>query len=143
MKTEKDLLMYYHTGLRSVGLYTSLSLALLGYSRYFREQHEEHEDQEQNNLNSKKTKLSVKGLYGKVYEYENILNIAFIIISIIIMACANTICGYLLEDLKQMQNITKTTYITKWLIIPRYIFGINCLITSFGAYTLLKELNIL
>ena len=140
---EKDILIYYHTGLRNVGLYTSLSLALLGYSRYFREQHEEDQEQKQNNLSSKKTKLKVKGLYGKVYEYDNILNIAFIIISLIIMACATTICGYLLEDLKQMLNITKTTYITKWLIIPRYIFVINCLITTFGAYTLLKELNIL
>ena len=36
METEKDLLMFYHTSLRNVGLYTSVSLALLGYSRFYR-----------------------------------------------------------------------------------------------------------
>ena len=34
--TEKDLIMMYHTTLRNMGLYTSLSMALLGYSRYYR-----------------------------------------------------------------------------------------------------------
>ena len=33
--TEKDLIMMFHTSLRNMGLYTSLSLALLGYSRYY------------------------------------------------------------------------------------------------------------
>ena len=32
--TEKDLIMMYHTTLRNMGLYTSLSMALFGYSRY-------------------------------------------------------------------------------------------------------------
>ena len=36
METEKDLLMYYHSSLRNVGLFTSVSLALLGYSRFYR-----------------------------------------------------------------------------------------------------------
>ncbi len=36
METEKDLLMFYQTSLRNVGLYTSVSLALLGYSRFYR-----------------------------------------------------------------------------------------------------------
>ena len=33
---EKDLVMMYHTALRNVGLYTSLSFALLGISRFYR-----------------------------------------------------------------------------------------------------------
>lgn len=37
MKTEKDLLMYFQTALRNVGLYTSVSFASLGYSRYYRD----------------------------------------------------------------------------------------------------------
>tara|TARA_B100001059_G_C17734255_1_gene527928 strand:+ start:457 stop:804 length:348 start_codon:yes stop_codon:yes gene_type:complete len=36
MEDEKDLLMFYQTSLRNVGLYTSVSLALLGYSRFYR-----------------------------------------------------------------------------------------------------------
>lgn len=36
METEKDLLMFYQTSLRNVGLFTSVSLALLGYSRFYR-----------------------------------------------------------------------------------------------------------
>ena len=31
METERDLLMFYQTTLRNVGLYTSLSFAALGY----------------------------------------------------------------------------------------------------------------
>ena len=36
MDTEKDLLMFYQTSLRNVGLFTSVSLALLAVSRYYR-----------------------------------------------------------------------------------------------------------
>ena len=36
MKTEKDLLMYFSTALRNIGLFTTLSFAALGYSRYHR-----------------------------------------------------------------------------------------------------------
>ena len=37
METKKDLMMYYHTSLRNIGLYTSLSFGALGYSRFYRE----------------------------------------------------------------------------------------------------------
>lgn len=35
---EKEMLMFYHTALRNVGLYTSVSFATLGYSRVYRHQ---------------------------------------------------------------------------------------------------------
>ena len=35
-ETPKDLLMFFQTVLRNVGLYTSISFACLGYSRYYR-----------------------------------------------------------------------------------------------------------
>ena len=38
MKTEKDFLVVYHSELRNIGLYISLSLASLAYSRAHREQ---------------------------------------------------------------------------------------------------------
>lgn len=34
---EKDILMYFHSALRNVGLFTSISIAMLGYSRFYRE----------------------------------------------------------------------------------------------------------
>ena len=37
METKKDLMMYYQTCLRNIGLYTSLSFAALGYSRFYRQ----------------------------------------------------------------------------------------------------------
>ena len=36
MKTEKDIIMMYHTTIRNIGLYTSISLAALAYSRAYR-----------------------------------------------------------------------------------------------------------
>ena len=36
METQKDLLMYFQTSLRNMGLYTSLSFGALGYSRFYR-----------------------------------------------------------------------------------------------------------
>lgn len=36
MESEKDLLMYYHTTIRNVGLFASISFAGLGYSRIHR-----------------------------------------------------------------------------------------------------------
>ena len=37
METKKDLMMYYQTCLRNIGLYTSLSFGALGYSRFYRQ----------------------------------------------------------------------------------------------------------
>lgn len=36
MESEKDIIMMYHTSLRNVGLFTSISFAALGYSRFYR-----------------------------------------------------------------------------------------------------------
>ena len=42
MKTEKDLLMYFSTALRNIGLFTSISFGALGYSRYYRSKNAIH-----------------------------------------------------------------------------------------------------
>lgn len=36
METEKDLIMMFHTSIRNVALFTSVSFAALGYSRFYR-----------------------------------------------------------------------------------------------------------
>ena len=40
--TNKNLLMYFSTSLRNIGLFTSVSLAALGYSRYYRSKNAIH-----------------------------------------------------------------------------------------------------
>jgi len=42
MQTEKDHLMYFSTALRNIGLFTSISFAALGYSRYYRSKNAIH-----------------------------------------------------------------------------------------------------
>jgi hypothetical protein len=39
MEMEKNLLMYFHTSFRNIGIFTTLSFAALGYSRYHRSKH--------------------------------------------------------------------------------------------------------
>ena len=39
METEKDLLMYFHSSFRNIGLFTTVSFAAMGYSRYHRSKH--------------------------------------------------------------------------------------------------------
>jgi hypothetical protein len=36
-ENKKEIMMYYHTSFRNVGLFTTLSLGALGYSRYYRD----------------------------------------------------------------------------------------------------------
>ena len=40
--TDKNLLMYFSTALRNIGLFTSISFAALGYSRYYRSKNAIH-----------------------------------------------------------------------------------------------------
>lgn len=35
-ENKKEIMMYYHSSFRNVGLFTTLSLGALGYSRYYR-----------------------------------------------------------------------------------------------------------
>ena len=116
--TEKDLMMMYHTSLRNMGLYTSLSLALLGYSRYYR------------------------GKGSMIY------NVAFIIFSILFMVAAMVMGYYLIKDIEVLQVHMKNTnggqsshMIKKWLDIPRVIVGLLAVITCFGVWTLIDQLN--
>ena len=110
METEKDLLMFYQTSLRNVGLFTSISLALLGYSRFYR---------------------------GK----NKIYNVAFIILSLAILVCAIIISKYLIQDLEKMSKKVDTTYLEKWVALPKYIMVINVLVGSFGLVTLVREIR--
>ena len=114
--TEKDLIMMYHTSLRNVGLYTSLSLALLGYSRYYR------------------------GKGSMVY------NVAFIVFSILFMVSAITIGTYLIQDIELLlpangDNEKRPYIIHKWLGLPKIIVCLLIIITCFALWTLIDQLK--
>ena len=85
MNTEKDLMMYYHTSLRNIGLYTSLSFAALGYSRFYR---------------------------GKD---NNIYNISLISASIAFLSISLYINYHLIEDFKLYQKNIQSKNVNKWL----------------------------
>jgi len=116
--TEKDLIMMYHTTLRNMGLYTSLSLALLGYSRYYR------------------------GKGSMVY------NVCFIIFSLIFMLGAMIIGIYLIKDLEKLLPTVvrekgkehEQYMLRKWLDIPKAIIIVESAILCFGVWTLVEQL---
>jgi len=113
--TEKDVMMMFHTTVRNMGLFTSISLGLLGYSRFYRSKN------------------------------NQMYNIAFIVFSLIFLGCSISIGRYLLLDIQNINKeskMDKKAMTHKWLMIPEIIIGINSLIFIFGFYTLLRQMSI-
>lgn len=110
METEKDILMFYQTSLRNVGLYTSISFALLASSRFYRGK---------NKLNN------ILFL---------ILSLTVLLGSIII--CKYLIDD--LTVMKQ--NLDEVKYLNKWEKIPQIIYYVNISIGLIGIANLLKQL---
>jgi hypothetical protein len=111
MKTEREILMFYQTSLRNIGLYTSISLGLLGYSRFYR---------------------GKKKIYNLTFI---ILSLAILLCALII--CLYLIQD--LEHMKI--SLEKKIYLEKWIIIPQLVFGIDILIGLFGLSTLYSEIT--
>lgn len=110
--TFKDNLMFYQTVLRNVGTYTSISLALLGYSRFYR---------------------------GKG---NTLYNLAFIMISMIMLFLAIHILHKLIKNLnifKTELTETERAVIDEWLIIPERLRYVLYTIMGFSAFTLYKQ----
>ena len=106
------VMTYYQSSLRTCGQYILVSLGLIGYSRFYR---------------AKK---------------NDFYNIAFIILSLLILLVASLICLFLIKDLNILIKKTEpNTEINKWLIIPKIILGCNTAIGAFGLYTLKREIN--
>jgi Trk-type K+ transport system membrane component len=104
---EKDMLMFYHTALRNVGLYTSISFATLAYSRVFRN----------NN-----------------YYYNNILILISIIFTMIAFSI-NYILLNELYDFSRKQD-DKVSRLDKWIFIPECIVLIEVILMILGITTL-------
>lgn len=111
MKTDKDLMMYYHATLRNVGLFTSISFATLTYSRYYRH---------------------------KIASYDILLlivSIIFIVLSLIInyfLILDFEVISMNNKDLKMSR---------KWIIIPNITFFVNLFIMILSIITLFRRLN--
>jgi len=109
----KDIKTLYHTNLRNVGLFTSISLAILGASRFYRG----------------------KGIM--------LYNIGYIIISLIFTFMSLILAYYLLEDHKKLikkMNNNETKLLNKWYLLPKLLLVTNSIIFGFSLYTLMRQL---
>lgn len=110
MATENEILNFYHTALRNVGLYTSISFALLASSRFYR---------------GKNKAYNVMFLLFS-------LSILFCAISL----CKYLIDD--LKSMKE--KLDETKYLSKWQTIPQAILYIDIAIGCIITFTLVKEL---
>lgn len=111
-KTEKGFLMYYHTTLRNVGLFTSVAVAALSVSRLF-------------GFGKSKFKWNLKSFYSTTIY---LLALVFLLMSI-------QICRLLIIDIDKVLQKTNDNDIYQWSIIPYSLIVINMLfiILSLGS----------
>ena len=110
----KELIALAQRGLANVGGYVSLSLALLGLSRFYR---------------------------GKG---DVMYNIAFIIISVAMLLLAIKVLNTLLEHLhkfKSKLNEEDLKLLNEFIVIPQNLLYILFAISFFTIYTLYRELK--
>jgi len=110
MDSEKAILMYYHTALRNVGLYTSISFALLASSRFYRGK-------------------------NKMYNILFLL-LSLTILLCSVTLCKYLIDD--LQNMKQ--NLDEIKYLNKWETIPQIIYYVNIVVGLIGATTLFKQI---
>ena len=110
----KNLVMFYQTTLRNVGLYTSISFGALGYSRYYR---------------------------GKSSLY-NVLLLAISILFLVIAGTINYYLIFDMDALLGTyddENLSE--YLTKWRIIPQGVLVIQSMLLFLALYTLYREVR--
>lgn len=111
--TFKDTLMFYQTSLRNVGLYTSISLALLGVSRFYR---------------------------GKG---DSIYNIAFILVSMATLMLAFSILRNLNSQISvirdRLKDDNQQKIVDDWLMISTSLQFVLVIISLFSVYTLYRQ----
>ena len=114
---EKSILMYYHTTLRNVGLYTSVSLALLGYSRFYR---------------------------GRIFIYNIsfiLLSLFLLILTIYkTQLFVNTLKVQLTELQQHDENYQDKYGLEDLLVVPQTMVIMNSIVLIFGGYTMYREI---
>ena len=115
----RNIQILYNTQLRNISLYLSIGLALLGYSRYYRE--------------------------SNLIDIKNIYDLVFIIISILFMYIGLYIGIKTKEDhilyIKNLNNDEKKIH-KKWLFLIDIIKLLICIIILFTCITLLRQINL-
>ena len=110
------LQMHFHTTIRNVGLYLSVSLALLGASRYYR----------------------------KGAERSRVKQLMFTAISLAFTTKAFLISKFLLNDhLSVLKNYEKkeVQQVYKWYIIPKMLLATSSLFICFSLYLSLNTIR--
>ena len=111
--SKKDILMYYHTSMRNVGLYTSVSVAMLGYSRFYRDK-------------------------IKLYNISFILiSLTFLLFSLLINYHVLKMVNEMNEYLKDKESNVDITHLST---LPYVTFFANILVFMFGLWTLKREI---
>ena len=107
---EKGILMYFHSALRNVGLFTSISIAMLGYSRFYREK-------------SRLYNVSFVGISILFLVFSMMINLSII---------KNT------ENWKKThkKDILELYHLEQ---VPYFIIATNSLVLIFGLMTLYRE----
>ena len=112
----KEILMYFHTTLRNVGLYTSISLAMLGYSRFYRGK-------------------------DKIYNISFIfISLLFLIFSIRINYILHKTVSVYKQSNKETDPVDML-FIDDMFDVPIYILATNSIVFLFGLYTLINEIK--
>lgn len=110
---EKDILMYYHTTFRNIGLYTSVSVAMLGYSRFYRGKNK---------------------LYNLAFI---IISLVFLLFSLLVTKHLIQMVSEMKSQVKEPIGLN----IDHLSNIPKYVFITNCAVFMFGLYTLVREVR--
>ena len=92
------IMMYYHTSFRNIGLYTSLSLATLGASRYHR---------------------------GKSYILNISLIAVSILFNILAILVGRYMLNDIDYMRDKQEEVTPLTLLDKWMMLPKVTIAIN------------------
>ena len=109
MNTEKDLLMYYHSCIKTVGMYTSLSFGALAYSRFYR------------------------GNENFIY------NLTLILVSLCLTFVSIFNSYYFMLYFEDSQKELKTKSLENYKYVPMLLLAVNSIIFILGIFTFLRE----
>ena len=110
MNTEKDLLMYYHSCIKTVGMYTSLSFGALAYSRFYR------------------------GNENYIY------NLTLVLVSLCLILVSIFNSYYFMLYFEDSQKKLKIKSLENYKYVPKLLIGINSIIFMLGIFTFLREI---
>lgn len=100
----RELMMYYHTTIRNVGLFTSVALAGISAARLF----------------------SGDSFHGFKFMYA----IVIFTLALAFLLMATRMCLLLIRDLREARKYLENDQITDWLLIPYVLFGVDLLLVA-------------